>query len=100
MEITEVSVLSQTINVTNSGDSTAKYKITAEVSVRDNAAESISNGRVTDNAGMDKANFNAGKWQPLNINYSSNDIGAEEQVSILREVQDFCASVNEKYNNK
>lgn len=99
MEITEVSVVSKTINVTNEGDSAVTNTITAEVSVRDNVSDNISNGNVTDKTGMQKATFNAGKYQPLNINFATNDIDAEEQVSILREVQDFCASVTKKYGN-
>lgn len=98
MEITEERIISKTAQVSNANDPSRPYNIGAEVTVRDNRAENISNGTVTgleDNA--QKATFNAGAWQPLGVNFSSNEIGRQEQQEIFAAIQEFCGAVNDKY---
>ena len=98
MEIKEEKVISQTVKVSNADDSTRGYNISAEVSVREGRAENINSGTVLgleDN--VQKATFNAGAWQPLGVNFSSNDISKEEQQSIFAEIQEFCGAVDNKY---
>ena len=84
------SLIRANVKVSNSNDTTSAYTITAEAQVAEGNVENFNNGQVLKGE-MYVATFN--RWSAQNLNVTFNNVGAEEQCSILAEVNAFVKSV-------
>lgn len=84
------SLIRANVKVSNSNDTTSAYTITAEAQVAEGNVENFNNGLVLKGE-MFVATFN--RWSAQNLNVTFNNVEAEEQCSILAEVNTFVKSV-------
>ena len=94
MEIKTDALVSMQVSMSNAGDAGREHTVSADVTVSDGMPENINNGQVCRVDGTQVASFNAGRYTPLNVNFSTTEISVEEHAGIFSAIQAFIAAAD------
>lgn len=87
--LTSKAVLTARVRLTNEGDENRKYEMTADITVKDGAAQEVQNGYANKD-GATVATFNR-YGRNVSVTWQTED--AEEQTQALEAVQGFMADI-------